>query len=209
MNILRDIGIPAPFFHEPRLRCVAACASRKPPGRSLLRSSATKPGWARLRNLGVRISHVLLLAVVILNSALAAEAVECDRCMKLGGIRAFAEMVNVGVKQLALSSTLTTPERDQILDEAQAIAAQYGVQLFDEADLLVTDLFPHDVAVNKHVLLIYKGDTLEKYLDLKRSKADLIAKNVYDPAAREQLARSFGRLLSYPEEAIDRLLHKP
>ena len=43
-----------------------------------------------------------------------------------------------------------------ILPDAVHIARENGVKIFLETDLIVTDLFPDDVARGKHVLLIYR-----------------------------------------------------
>lgn len=131
-----------------------------------------------------------------------------QRSYDLGGTAAFAEMVDVGVKRLAFSSTLLPADMTALLPDAARIAKEHHVSLFREPDLIVTDLFPADVARGKEVLLIYKGSTLDEYLDLKRRKAALVKSSAYTGKAREQIARRLGRLLSYPEPAIDALLRK-
>ena len=78
--------------------------------------------------------------------------------------------------------------------------------MWRESEFLVTDLYPADVADGKHLLLIYTGDTLDQYLAIKSDKAALIAANKYEGAAREDVARRFGRLLSYPDSVIYDLL---
>jgi hypothetical protein len=131
-----------------------------------------------------------------------------QRSYDLGGTAAFAEMVEVGVKRLAFSSTLLTAEMTALLPDATRIANEHHVALYREPDLIVTDLFPADVARGKEVLLIYKGSTLDEYMDLKRQKAVLVKSSAYSGKAREQIARRLGKLLSYPEPAIDALLRK-
>ena len=71
--------------------------------------------------------------------------------------------------------------------------------LYRETDLIVTDLFPADVAKGKHVLLIYKGTTLDEYLALKKRKSELVDSGSYAGEARKDIARQFGKLLSYPD----------
>lgn len=129
-----------------------------------------------------------------------------DRSYNLGLIGAFAEVVRRGVKTLALSEVMTPEEMDGIMPDALVVAERNGVELYREDDLIVTELFPADVAAGKHVLLIYTGDTLDRYLELKGDKAALEAAGDYDADAREAIARRFGRLLSYPEHVIDELL---
>jgi hypothetical protein len=54
--------------------------------------------------------------------------------------------------------------------------------------------------------LLYRQPTLDKYVALKQRKADLIEAGEYSGKAREDIARGFGRLLSYPESVIDEKL---
>jgi hypothetical protein len=131
-----------------------------------------------------------------------------QRSLHIGEIAAFAELVNVGVKKLAFSDVLLPKDTDALLKEATRIANENSVKLYREPELLVSDLFPADVAKGKEVLLIYKGTTLEEYLALKREKAQLVKSGQYTGKAREEIARKLGRLLSYPESGIDMLLKK-
>jgi hypothetical protein len=67
----------------------------------------------------------------------------------------------------------------------------------------VTDLFPEDIAEGKHLMLIYKGNTLEEYLALKEKREALVKSGDYSGQARKDIAREFGRMLSYPESTIE------
>ena len=129
-----------------------------------------------------------------------------ERSYNLGIIGGFAEVVRRGVKTLALSEVMTPEQMDDIMPDALVVAQRNDVELYRETDLIVTDLFPADVAKGRHVLLIYTGDTLGRYLELKGLKAELVAAGRYEGTAREAIARRFGRLLSYPEDVIDELL---
>jgi hypothetical protein len=131
-----------------------------------------------------------------------------QRSYQLGVMGGFAEVVKLGVKQLALSEVMTPEEMDGVMDDAMVIAERNKVQMWRETDFLVTDLYPADVAAGKHVLLIYTGDTLDRYLAIKADKARLVDKGKYEGAAREEIARRFGRLLSYPDAVIDDLLER-
>ncbi|MCH8301915.1 MAG: hypothetical protein IH912_04100 [Proteobacteria bacterium] len=131
-----------------------------------------------------------------------------QRSYQLGVMGGFAEVVKLGVKQLALSEVMTPEEMDGVMDDAMVIAERNEVQMWRETDFLVTDLYPANVAVGKHVLLIYTGDTLDQYLAIKADKARLVDKGEYEGAAREEIARRFGRLLSYPDAVIDDLLER-
>ena len=131
-----------------------------------------------------------------------------QRSYTLGGLSTFAEMVRVGVKTLALSAAVTPEEMDDLLKDAERIAEEEGVLLYREPGLIVTDLFPADVAEGKHVLLIYKGATLDHYLALKQKKSELVASGSYAGEARRGIARQFGELLSYPHTVIEELIDK-
>jgi hypothetical protein len=131
-----------------------------------------------------------------------------ERSYQLGIMGGFSEVVRLGVKELALSEVMSPEEMDDILPDAKIVAERNGVQLYREADFLVTDLFPADVALGKEVLLIYTGDTLEKYLAIKADKKKLVEAGQYDGKNRSDIARRFGKLLSYPPAVIDDLLGK-
>jgi len=131
-----------------------------------------------------------------------------QRSYNLGVMGGFAEVVKLGVKQLALSEVMSPEEMDDIMDDALVVAKRNGVEMWRETDFLVTDLYPADVAEGKHVLLIYRGNTRDQYLAVKADKAALVAAGEYEGEAREEIARRFGRLLSYPESVIDDLLER-
>lgn len=128
------------------------------------------------------------------------------RSYRLGGMGAFAEMVGAGVKDLALSSPMTAMEVDGLLAEAHRIAAENGAEIYREADFLVTDLFSSDLTDGLEVLLIFKGNTLDRYLEIKQDKESLVGAGSYHGEARLEIARRFGSLLSYPDSRIEELL---
>jgi hypothetical protein len=128
------------------------------------------------------------------------------RSYRLGALAAWSEAVSIGVKELALSAPATPEEMDALIGDGEGIAARFGIGVYRETDLLVTDLFPVDVAEGKQVLLLYRPPTLDKYLALKQEKAKLIESEQYFGVAREEIARRFGRLLGYPASIIDQKL---
>ncbi len=155
-----------------------------------------------------KIGFILYLLWVLSSGVEAQESSDMDRdidqrSFRLGGIASFAEMVRVGVKTLALSAPTSPEEMDALVDEASRIAHEEQVMIYREAELIVTDLFPADVAVGKHVLLIYKGTTLDDYLALKQQKAELVESGNYTGESRKEIARKFGKLLSYPDSMIE------
>jgi len=125
---------------------------------------------------------------------------------ELGVVGGFSELIKAGVKQLALSAPLSPSEMDQFEADAKEIAKRFDVQVYRESDLLVSGLFPEDVADGKEVLLLYKGNTLEQYFTLKSDKEALVDSETYDTKARLDIARRFGRMLSYSPREINRLL---
>ena len=148
----------------------------------------------------------VIAALFLTAAATAHESGIDDRSYQLGIIGGFSEVVRLGVKTLALSEVMSPADMDDMIDDIAVIAERNAVQTWRETDFLVTDLYPADVADGKHVMLIYTGDTLDKYLAIKADKAALKEAGKYDGTAREEIARRFGRLLSYPESVIDELL---
>jgi len=151
------------------------------------------------------ISSFLCLSAVLLLANCSKTKNE-DAAYVLGGIGAFGEMVNAGVKKLALSAPMSSAEMDNIMEEATRVAEQNHVLVFREPDLLVTDLFPAEATKGKDVLLIYQGTTKEEYLQLKEDTHKLIDSGLYTGKAREAIARRMGRLLGYPPHHINQLL---
>ncbi len=157
-----------------------------------------------------RFLHVILLASALLLLACSAKnnnQTELNQASYvLGGVGSFGELVNSGVKKLALSAALPSADMDKIMEEAQRVAERNHVQLYREKEFLITDLFPESETTGKDVLLIYQGTTKEEYLQLKEDKKQLIAAGQYTGKSREEIARRFGRMLSYPAHRINELL---
>lgn len=144
----------------------------------------------------------ILLATAILTACTPKE--DFDR--QLGVVSAFSELVNAGVKQLALSSTMSTEEMDEFYPLAVEAAKAYNVSVEREASLIKTDLFPEDIAEGKEVLLLYQGKTKYAYDQLKEDQASLISDGKYNLEQRQEISRRFGRLLSYSPRKINHLL---
>jgi len=153
-----------------------------------------------------------LVAVFICSSSLSlpcfgeyAQAVD-KRSYNLGIVGAFSEVVRLGVKKLALSEVLPADEMDLFYTDAKVVTDRNEVQLYRETDLLISDLYPAEIARGLHVLLIYTGDTLDTYLALKADKARLVKSGKYTAVARRDIAVRFGQLLSYPVPVIEKLI---
>lgn len=127
---------------------------------------------------------------------------------KLGAADCFCEMVRAGVKSLALSHPCATrEERDSFLPGFQKLCAQYGVKMYQEDEPLLTDLFPISMNKGKFNVLFYQEDkVLQEYLALKEEKRAAQAAGAYVGEKRREIARRYGRLLSYSDEGIERLL---
>lgn len=149
---------------------------------------------------------IITIAILVSGTGTAHESGIDKRSYNLGIMGGFAEVVRLGVKTLALSEVMSPEDMDDIMDDALVVAERNQVEMWRETDFLVTDLYPADVAEGKHVLLIYTGDTRDEYLKIKADKAALQVAGNYSGRAREDIARRFGRLLSYPENVIDDLL---
>ena len=124
----------------------------------------------------------------------------------MGVVAAFAEVVNVEVKQIGLSEMFNEEDATKWEPVIKHIADRNDVLYYRENDFLVTDLFPSLKTDGLTLFVIYKGDTLDKYLALKKRKAELIASNKYNEAGRREIATGFGKLLDYSDEVINRLI---
>ena len=127
---------------------------------------------------------------------------------QLGAADCFCEMVRAGVKKLALSHPCDSKaERDSFLPEFQKLCETYGVKLYAEDDPLLTDLFPLSLNRGKYNAIFYQDDSvLREYLNLKEEKRQARESGTYTPERRLQIARRYGKLLSYTEDGINRLL---
>ena len=109
---------------------------------------------------------------------------------------------------MALSASMMPYAMDDFFVLAQQEAANYQVEAKREGDFLVTDLFPTTATEGKEVVLLFQGETLATYEKIKADKQALVAANAYKGAAREDIARRFGRLLGYQPHYINELLAK-
>ena len=125
-----------------------------------------------------------------------------------GVIDAFNEIVSSGVKELALSHPASAKEVFELLPFVIGITQKYGTFYEVENDLLITDLFPISANKGKTVILFWKqSDAIEKYKELKKWKAYSLKHGTY-AQTRVDIAREFGKLLSYSESAIACLIEE-
>lgn len=123
----------------------------------------------------------------------------------LASFEVFCEMIANDAKPLALSSPMAPAEMDAIFPDFQKIAGEYGVQLYREDDFPVTMLFPASVTDGKSVTVLYKGNRLIQYDQLK---SDIKGNPSPSQEEKEAFARRFGRLLGYGAHGINQLLSK-
>lgn len=129
---------------------------------------------------------------------------------EVGAMDCFCEMVASGLKKLAMSHPCDTKaERDSYLTQVKRLCGQYEIQYYQEDEAFLTDLFPEELNKGKFNYLFYRtDDVLRQYMELKEKQKMLIQNDAYTGMARYEVAVEFGRLLSYPEDGIQRLIKK-
>ena len=129
---------------------------------------------------------------------------------QLGVMDCFCEMVASGLKTLAMSHPFSDrQERDRYLEDVKRLCEKYEILFYPEDEALLTALFPEEANRNRPLFLFYrKEETLEAYLSLKKERKVLLERGEYTEKEKLRLAHAFGRLLSYPEDGIERLIQK-
>ena len=125
-----------------------------------------------------------------------------------GTCLAFSEAVGFGVKQLALSSVYSPEELEIMLKVIEYASQRFGTMYKPEPNLLESKLFPRDIARGKTVVLIaHDQGVLDEYTALKKMRVESDA-NGNPEKAELEIARRFGKLLSYDDDAIEGLIAK-
>jgi hypothetical protein len=121
---------------------------------------------------------------------------------------AFSEAVGLGVKKLALSSPYSPEQLDVMMEVTRYSSQRFRTVYLPEPNLLESMLFPRDIARGKTVVLIaHDQSVLDEYAELKclKERSDSMG----NPEDMElEIARRFGRLLSYDEAGIEGLIAK-
>jgi len=131
------------------------------------------------------------------------------RSHQLGAIAAFAEVVDNGCKRLALSSPMTGEQFDSVIDGIREIAAKRGLILHVDDEFLETVLFDHGPIRGKTVIHIVREQaTVDEYNGLKEKKRRHREAGTLNEEVELEVAWGLGRLLSYDDESIRRLLRK-
>ncbi len=119
-----------------------------------------------------------------------------------------SEAVGMGVKKLALSSPYLDEQLDVMMKVTEYSSKRFGTVYLPEPNLLESKLFPRDIARGKTVVLIaHDQSVLDEYAALKELKRESDASGNSEDMELE-IARRFGRLLSYDEAGIERLIAK-
>ena len=128
----------------------------------------------------------------------------------LGAADCFCEMVAAGVKKIAFSHPCDNKElRDSFLGDFDKLCQKYNVKYYIENDPFLTVLFPESMNKGKYNVIFYCEDKyLDEYLSLKKQKKELIENDNYTDANKKAIAYRYGKLLSYSDEGIQRLLDK-
>ena len=119
-----------------------------------------------------------------------------------------AEIVSYDIKKIALSPPYSDKELEVMLAVTQMAADEYDLPIYVEKEFLTTLLFDENLTKGKSVIFIARNqNVLEEYFALKELKRKAIEEGHLEKVQKE-LAWSFGRLLSYSDSAIRRLLSK-
>ncbi len=126
---------------------------------------------------------------------------------KCGAADCFCEMVRAGVKNIALSHPCDSKEEnDSFIEYMEVLKKEYGVGYYMEEKPLITDLFPVSLNLNRYNIIFYYNEKyLQEYLQIKKDKETYLKEGIYDEK-RTELAIRYGKLLSYSDEGIERLL---
>jgi hypothetical protein len=134
---------------------------------------------------------------------------ELDKFSKvIGAMGAFNEMIACGAKNVALGHP--TPDRalrDEHMEFAKIMCEESGTFCCEENGGFLTDLFPWSMNKDKFNVLFYKNESYrDAYFALKERKAKLVEDKLYKGDVRREIAWEFGKLLSYSDEAIERMI---
>lgn len=118
-----------------------------------------------------------------------------------------AEFVGAGCKKLAISPTYNPRELKIMLEPTKMAALEYDLPIYVEDEFLTTKLFDPDLTANKTVIFIAQNqNVLDQYFALKDLKKKAIADGRL-AELEEKIAWEFGRLLSYSDDKIKKLLN--
>jgi len=131
------------------------------------------------------------------------------RSHQLGAMTAFAEVVDNGCKRLALSSPMTREQFDTVIENIREVAAKRDLILHVDDEFLETVLFDHEPIRGKTVIhIVAEQATVDEYNGLKEKKRRHRDSGTLTEEVELEVAWGLGRLLSYDDDSIKRLLKK-
>lgn len=118
---------------------------------------------------------------------------------QMGMVAAFSEMVQQGVKRLALSSPMRVEDLPVLEPECREIAQGYGVLCWTDRAFLPSSLADENALAGKAVILLHRDPAvLEEYQALKKRRAALLGEMT--PAeANTAITPALRKLLGYPD----------
>ena len=135
-----------------------------------------------------------ILVPMLLLMFMSSSCTEPDR-RSLAAFDVFCEMVASDAKPIALHYPMEPEQVDRLWDEFRESAQEDGLKLYREDDFPETLLFPARDTGGKTVVIIYKGNRLEQYLQLRSDiKAFELSDKPGDVSRMQQeaLARRMG-----------------
>ncbi len=118
----------------------------------------------------------------------------------LGYTECFCEMVQAGVKRLALSPPMSREHAARMEGLLPQLTGHYGIRFYREDEMLRSTLAPDSALEGKVVFLLFRdGDVLPAYLELKQREGRYLRQGGYSQQQREELSRELCALLSYPQ----------
>ena len=120
-----------------------------------------------------------------------------------GTLFAFCEMVLRMDKPLAFSKPFPPEEEEELRQSAEENTERFGLRYYLEKDLMLTRLFASVDMENQWVYIVYREEeALERYFELKRREAELVASGAYTEEKQLELARDYGKLMGYSRRGI-------
>jgi len=113
------------------------------------------------------------------------------------------EIVANRAKPIALHYPMEQGAINRFWHEFEQIAKDRKVKIYREDTFPTTPLFPKQVTKGKSVIVIYTGDRLTQYMQLREA---IMASDTTDVEQQLALGRRFGRLLGYSPQGVNQLL---
>lgn len=129
---------------------------------------------------------------------------------ELGVMDCFCEMTASGLKSLAMSHPCADrKEWESYEPQVRKLCQKYEIFFYPEDDPLITDLFPASMNQGTCHYLFYRNESvLKEYFALKEGKRRAVEAGTYNEEKRYEIARRLGKLLSYPDEGIERCIRR-